>query len=100
MKVVQFTIPVADENSVIVQEDILPYFYNHLHRHPETQVTWILKGEGTLVAGNYVQPFKEGDIYLIGANQPHLFKSDPARFDKPKKKKIHALTIFFNHKGL
>jgi AraC-like DNA-binding protein len=99
MKVVQFTIPVANENSVVVQEDILPFFYPHLHRHNETQITWIIKGEGTLIVGNYMQPFKAGEIYVIGANLPHLFKSDPVYFKKRKNKQIHAINIFFNPNG-
>lgn len=99
MKVVQFTIPVAGEYSVIVQEDIQPYYYEHLHRHNETQVTWIIKGEGTLIAGNYMQRFKPGEVYILGANQPHVFKSDPVYFDKRKKKEIHSLTVFFNPRG-
>jgi YesN/AraC family two-component response regulator len=100
MKVIQFTIPVANENSVIVQEDIMPHFYNHLHRHNETQIVKIIKGEGTLIAGNYMQAFKSGEVYIIGANLPHLFKSDPQYFDKRKKNNIHSLSIFFNPNGL
>ncbi|WP_315822443.1 cupin domain-containing protein [Paraflavitalea speifideaquila] len=100
MKVVQFTIPVATEYSIIVQEDVLPYFYNHLHRHNEIQITWVMKGEGTLIAGNSMQRFKPGDIFIIGANQPHLFKSDPAYFEKRNKKEIHALTMFVDPGGL
>ena len=84
---------------MIVQEDIQNWFYEHLHRHNETQITWILKGEGTLIAGNYMQRFKPGDIYILGANQPHVFKSDPAYFDKRKKKEVHSISIFFNPKG-
>jgi AraC-like DNA-binding protein len=99
MKVVQFTIPVAGEYSVIVQEDIQQWFYEHLHRHNETQITWIIEGDGTLIAGNYMQPFKSGDIYIVGANQPHVFKSDPSYFDKRKKKEIHTISIFFNPRG-
>jgi AraC-like DNA-binding protein len=99
MKVVQFTIPVAGEYSVIVQEDIQHWFYEHLHRHNETQITWIIKGEGTLIAGNYMQRFQPGDIYILGANQPHVFKSDPTYFDKRKKREIHSISIFFNPKG-
>jgi AraC-like DNA-binding protein len=95
MKVVQFTIPVAGDSSIVVQEDRLPHFYVHLHRHPEMQLTWIREGTGTLIAGNYMQPFKAGDVYLLGANQPHLFKSDPVYFDKRRKKTVHALSIFF-----
>jgi AraC-like DNA-binding protein len=100
MKVIQFTIPVANESTVVVQEDVVPHFYNHLHRHAETQITWILKGEGNLIAGNYMQPFKSGNIYIIGANQPHLFKSDPEYFDGISNKKIHSLTLFLNPNGL
>lgn len=99
MKIIQFTIPVAKEHAVVVQEDVLPYFYNHLHRHNETQITWIIKGEGTLIAGNYMQPFKSGDIYILGANQPHIFKSDPAYFDKRRKKQVHSISFFFDPNG-
>ncbi|HLK27365.1 MAG TPA: AraC family transcriptional regulator [Puia sp.] len=99
MKVVQFTIPVAENHSVIVQEDVLPHFYEHLHRHKEMQIMWIIKGEGTFIAGNNMQRFKSGDIYIIGANQPHVFKSDPVYFDKRRKKGVHSLMIFLNTDG-
>src|SRR5215216_251361 len=99
MKVVQFTIPVAKDNSIHVQEDNLPHFYEHLHRHNEAQITWVIKGEGTLIAGNYMQPFHPGDIFIIGANQPHLFKSNPEYFDKESGKNIHSLNIFFDPNG-
>ena len=39
MKVIQFTVPVAEEGAVVVQEDILPYIYNYLHRHQEAQAS-------------------------------------------------------------
>ncbi len=81
MKVIQFTIPVSTEHSIIVQEDVIPYFYDHLHRHHEIQITLVLQGEGALIAGNYMQPFKSGDIYIIGSNQAHIFKSDPGMND-------------------
>jgi AraC-like DNA-binding protein len=96
MKIVQFTLPVAKDNAIIVQEEILPSFYNHLHRHKETQITYIKKGEGTLIAGNYMQAFKSGEVYIIGANQPHIFKSDDSYFLKKSKQQVHAITIFFN----
>lgn len=99
MKVVQFTIPVAADNSIHLQEDKLPHFYEHLHRHNETQVTWVIRGEGTLIAGNNMQRFASGDIFVIGANQPHLFKSDPEYFEHDGNKSIHSLNIFFNPKG-
>lgn len=100
MKVLQFTVPMTERGSVIVQEDNLPYFYNYFHRHIEGQVTLILKGEGTLIAGNYTQPFKTGEVYILGANQPHIFKADPRYFEQEASNNIHAIHIYFDHERL
>ncbi|SHM56028.1 AraC family transcriptional regulator [Mucilaginibacter sp. OK098] len=99
MKVLPFTIPVPHDHSIIVQEEVLPHFYTYLHRHAETQITWIQKGEGTLLAGNNMHVFREGEIYVIGANLPHLFKSDPAYFLPDSDKEVRTVTIFFNPSG-
>ena len=99
MKILQFTIPVPINQTIIVQKDVLPYFYPHLHRHYEIQLTWIQKGEGTLVADNNMHGFTSNEIYWLGANQPHLFKSDPSYFLPKSKKIISALTIFFDANG-
>lgn len=99
MKVLQFTIPVAHDKSIIAQYEDMAYFYPHLHRHKEAQVTWVQEGEGTLIAGNNMHAFKAGEIYFLGADQPHLFKSNPEYFHADSKKRIRALTIFFDPNG-
>lgn len=99
MKVLRFTIPVSLEKTFIVQKDVLPHFYPHLHRHNEIQLSWIIKGEGTLVAENNMHAFRSNDVFWLGANQPHLFKSDPSYFQPKSKKKITALIVFFNPDG-
>ena len=99
MKVLQFTIPVAKEKSLIIQEDVLPFFYTHFHRHVEMQITWIIKGEGTLIAGNNMHRFQSNDVFIIGANQAHVFKNDPEYFDKKQNRQIHSITLFFNVNG-
>ncbi|MEN7549703.1 AraC family transcriptional regulator [Rapidithrix thailandica] len=96
MNVVQFSVPVANEASVVIEEDILPYFYNVFHRHREVQLTFILKGGGTLLVGNYTQTFQAGDIYVIGANQPHLFKSEPEHYSMYEAGQVHAIHVFFD----
>ncbi|MBB2144316.1 helix-turn-helix domain-containing protein [Pedobacter sp. LMG 31464] len=99
MKVLQFTIPVAHDLTIIVQEDNMSHFYPYLHRHKEAQLIWIKEGEGTLVVDNNMHAFRKNDIYLLGANQPHLFKSNPEYFEEGSDLKIQALMIFFDPNG-
>jgi AraC-like DNA-binding protein len=100
MKVLQFTIPVTFDKSIIAEDVSLPYHYPYLHRHNEVQITWIQKGEGTLIAGNNMHPFGPGDVFVLGANLPHLFKSNPEYFLADIDGSIKALSIFFNPAGL
>ncbi len=99
MKVLQFSIPVVLDKSVIIQEDKLPHFYPHLHCHTEAQIAWIQRGEGTLVAGNNMHTFQSGDIFFLGANQPHLFRSNEEYFAKGSEKSTQATMLFFNPNG-
>src|ERR1700759_729654 len=99
MKVLQFTIPVPHDKTVIVQKDELPHFYPHLHRHQEIQLTWIQQGEGTLVAENNMYAFRPNEIYWLGVKLPPVFKSDPSYFSPKSRKKVQTLNIFFNTKG-
>lgn len=99
MKVLPFTIPVPDDRTIIIQEEVLPHFYPYLHRHAEVQITWIQEGEGTLLAGNSMHAFKAGEIYVLGANLPHLFKSSPEYFEDNSTLGIRAVTVFFNPLG-
>jgi len=99
MKVLPFTIPSTYDRTILVQEDEIPFFYPHLHRHEEIQLTLIIQGEGTLLIGNNMHSFGPNEVYLIGANMPHGFKSDASYFLPDSKKKVHTLTVFFNTRG-
>jgi len=99
VKVLPFTITAPYGQTLKVLDEVQPYFYPHLHRHGEVQITWIKEGEGTLIAGNNIHAFRSGEIYILGANMPHLFKSEPSYFEENSTKQIHATTIFFNTAG-
>ena len=94
MKVVPFKIPKSTTEAFRVQVDDAPYLYNHLHQHPEIQLTLIKESGGTLIAGDYVGRFGEGDVFVIGSNQPHVFRND--RSSPAKKKRALAVSIFFD----
>lgn len=96
MKVQPYTLFVPDDKSVISEKIKLPHFYQHLHRHEEWQLTWVERGEGTLIAGNNLHAFRSGDLFLIGANLPHLFKSNPEYFTGDESKYIKSTSIYFN----
>lgn len=99
MKVLQFTIPIPREKTIFIQKDVLSDFYPYLHRHIEIQLSWIIKGEGTLVVENNMHTFQANDIFWISANQPHVFKSEPAYFSQREEKNITALVLYFNPAG-
>lgn len=99
MKTLQFTIPVAHDKTVIVQEDALPHFYPYLHRHREAQLTWIIEGRGTLIADNTIHPFQENDIFLLGSNQSHVFKSNTEGFLEDETISAKSISVYFNPDG-
>ena len=76
MKVLPFSIPKPENLTLYVQEDRGPSFYDKLHQHKEFQISVIVEGEGTYIIGDCVGEFKPNDIFVLGENLPHVFKSD------------------------
>ncbi|MGV3764001.1 helix-turn-helix domain-containing protein [Parapedobacter sp.] len=95
MRTLQFTVPVTPDKTVMVQEDNLPRFYPHLHRHKEAQLIWIIKGEGTLITDNTMHSFRPDDIFMIAPNQSHVFKSNRQSATTG----IHTLSVFYDPNG-
>ncbi len=46
------------------------------HFHPEHELILVLEGVGYRIIGDNVSPLAPGDIVLIGANLPHVYKYD------------------------
>jgi len=90
MKVLPFKIPKPENEALVYQEDDEILFYNKLHQHEEIQISFIVKGEGTLVIGDSISDFKTDDIIVIGSNIPHVFNSDIS-----SKESSFMMTLFF-----
>ncbi|MFT5165004.1 MAG: AraC-like DNA-binding protein [Saprospiraceae bacterium] len=99
MKVLPFKIPQSEERSFRVQIDELPHFYDRFHHHPELQITLIEKSHGTLLIGNSISSFQEGDLFVIGANVPHSFRNQES-FYTSKQLTAKSISIFFNKNSL
>lgn len=95
MKILPFKIPKTASESFRLQVDHEQYFYDYLHQHPEVQLTLILEGDGKLIAGDYIGPFKPGEVYLIGPNLPHVFRSDPRYYEENTFLYCHSISVFF-----
>ncbi|WP_299117782.1 AraC family transcriptional regulator [uncultured Winogradskyella sp.] len=90
MKVLPFVIPKPDLSGLIYQVDDAPIFYDKLHQHEEIQISYIVYGSGTLVAGDAINQYNQDDIIVIGSNLPHVFKTDNNCIENS-----HMISLFF-----
>ncbi len=92
MDSVFFKVTLKVGESIKVDNWDIPHFYQYYHVHPEFQLTYVEKSNGILYFGDNAYEFKEGDIFLIGPNIPHVFVDSPG-VGQPEG--IKAISIFF-----
>ena len=90
MKVLPFKIPKPEQDALVFQKDEGSIFYDQLHQHKEIQMSHIISGSGTLIVGDTIHQFRDGDVFVIGSDVPHVLKSDAI-----PKKRSKMLTLFF-----
>ncbi|MCA0933383.1 AraC family transcriptional regulator [Lutimonas saemankumensis] len=89
MKVFPFKIPKPEHSTLIVQNDKVDMLYNKLHQHREIQISYVVRGEGNCIIGDFVGEFKKNDVFIIGENVPHVFNNDPSD------EGVHVISLFF-----
>jgi len=95
MQAQYFKLPKQFHQSVSVRFDRLPCFYSDWHYHPELELVYIIKGEGTRFVGDNIDRFESGDLVLLNSNLPHVWKSDEEYFKPESKKMVAAIVIHF-----
>jgi AraC-like DNA-binding protein len=54
-----------------------PFFSSPWHYHPEFELLLILKSSGRCTIGDHTEDFREGDLFFMGKELPHVFDNDP-----------------------
>ena len=76
------------DKSFIFFHEKEPFFSSPWHYHPEFELLLILKSSGKCTIGDHTEDFREGDLFFIGKELPHVFDNDP-RY-RTGKKGLHA----------
>src|SRR5262245_11076991 len=63
------------------------------HQHDAWQITYMIKGSGTRIIGEVVEPFCSGEVVLVPPNLPHCWAYDNIELDTQGK--IENITIVF-----
>jgi AraC-like DNA-binding protein len=89
-------VPRGLQQSFSIRRDVVLYFYNRWHYHPELELVHIEQGSGTQFVGDNIQNFQSGDLLLIGSNLPHYWRCDEKYFQGDTKLYAQATVLHFS----
>lgn len=84
------------EKSFSIRRDVVLYFYNRWHYHPELELIHIEQGSGTQFVGDNIRHFQSGDLLLIGPNLPHYWRCDEKYFQSGSNLYAQATVVHFS----
>jgi AraC-like DNA-binding protein len=90
-------LPLVNDASFVFNRWDCPYFDKPWHFHQEYELVLIDKSSGIRFIGDNVSNFKEGDLYLIGSNIPHLFRNNEDYYQNNSD--LEAGSIFIHFTG-
>jgi AraC-like DNA-binding protein len=89
-------VPKGLQQSFSIRRDVVLYFYNRWHYHPELELVLIEQGSGTQFVGDNIQNFQSGDLILIGPNLPHYWRCDEKYFQGNTNLYAQATVLHFS----
>lgn len=96
MKPQLLKVPRGLQKSFSIRRDVVLYFYNRWHYHPELELVHIEQGSGTQFVGDNIQHFQSGDLILIGPNLPHYWRCDEKYFQGNSNLYAQATVLHFS----
>jgi AraC-like DNA-binding protein len=94
MKPLLLKVSSGPAHSFSVRYDVLPDINNRWHCHPELELIYFKKGNGTQFIGDSIKQFKAGDMVLVGSNLPHYWRFDDVYFsDEPEE--VEVIVVHF-----
>ncbi len=96
MKPQLLKVPKGLQKSFSIRRDVVLYFYNRWHYHPEIELIHIEQGSGTQFVGDNIRSFQSGDLLLIGPNLPHYWRCDEKYFQRESKLYAQATVVHFS----
>lgn len=73
----------------------IPCLDSSWHYHPEFELLYISQSNGIRFVGDSVSHFFPGDLVLVGAYLPHLWRNDPSYYKEDGTNQVKTIVIKF-----
>ena len=91
----RLAVPQNESRSFDLRHEIVPYFTNPWHFHPEIELNFVVASSGTRFIGQSVERFENGDVILLGKNLPHYWKNDSNFYQNGYAQGAEAIVVRF-----
>lgn len=95
MKPHYFIVPREVDRPYLSRHHSLPNFGTVWHYHPELELHYIIKGQGVRFIGDNVNNFDDGELLLLGANLPHMWRCNEGYFQQGSELTAEAVVVQF-----
>jgi len=95
MKPQLLKISINQAQSFSARQDKVPHFNNRWHYHPEVELIYFKRGNGTQFIGDSIKRFRSGDLVMVGAHLPHYWRFDDEYFEENSKVSADVRVIHF-----
>ena len=85
--------PINERISIVKKE--IPCLDSSWHYHPQYELIYISQSYGIRFVGDSVSPFTPGDLVLVGAYVPHLWRNDPSYYEEGGSTNIKTIVLKF-----